>query len=191
MESLVSLYFAEYQDQEVKFHTKRLVQLMAQRFYFSVLHSKQEDVKPVFERFINKNTKTGYVRLTYSKNRVRCAYSDKGYLDYSIKDVMLGLLDNFNLRSNVLDVTTEDFQKWFLGELKSLVDQEEGVTLVAEESVVQSPYDSNDKENYTVQLTLDVDLPNLEVEKDTEGVEEQDGNKTVEQQSSTCLSSSL
>lgn len=180
MESLVSLYFAEYQDQEVKFHTKRLVQLMAQRFYFSVLHSKQEDVKPVFERFINKNTKTGYVRLTYSKNRVRCAYSDKGYLDYSIKDVMLGLLDNFNLRSNVLDVTTEDFQKWFLGELKSLVDQEEGVTLVAEESVVQSPYDSNDKENYTVQLTLDVDLPNLEVEKEPEEGEEQDGEKTVE-----------
>jgi hypothetical protein len=45
--------------------------------------------------------------------------------------------------------------------------------------VVQSPYDNSDDENYTIQLTLDVDLPNLEVEKEPEG-EEQDGEETVE-----------
>lgn len=180
MKSLVSPYFAEYQDKEVKFTTKKLVKLMAQRFYFSVLHSKSEDVKPVFERFIDKDTKTGYVRLTYSKTRVTCVYSDKGYIDYTIKDTMLGLLGDFNLETSVLDLTPEDFQKWFLEELKPLVDQEEGVTLVSEESVVQNPYDNSDDENYTVQLTLDVDLPNLEVEKEPEGEEEQDGNKTVE-----------
>ena len=180
MESLVSLYFAEYQDQEVKFHTKRLVQLMAQCFYFNVLHSDKENVKPTFERFIDKDTKTGYVRLTFSSCRVDSDYAVNGYVDCYIKNTMLNLLHTFNLNVDVLDVTPDDFQKWFLGELKSLVDQEEGVTLVAEESVVQSPYDSNDKENYTVQLTLDVDLPNLEVEKEPEEGEEQDGVKTVE-----------
>ena len=169
----------EYQDKEVKFTVKKLVKLMAQRFYFSVLHGKSEDVKPVFERFIDKDTKTGYVRLTYSKSRVTCVYSDKGYIDYTIKDTMLSLLKDFNLNVDVLDVTPEDFQKWFLEELKPLVDQEEGVTLVSEESVVQSPYDNSDDENYTIQLTLDVDLPNLEVEKEPEG-EEQDGEETVE-----------
>ena len=179
MKSLVSPYFAEYQDKEVKFTVKKLVKLMAQRFYFSVLHGKSEDVKPVFERFIDKDTKTGYVRLTYSKNRVTCVYSDKGYIDYTIKDTMLSLLKDFNLNVDVLDVTPEDFQKWFLEELKPLVDQEEGVTLVSEESVVQSPYDNSDDENYTIQLTLDVDLSNLEVEKEPEG-EEQDGEETVE-----------
>lgn len=181
MESLVSQYFAEYQGKEVKFSTKQLVQLMAQQFYFRVLHSNHEDVKPMFERFIDKTTKTGYVRLTYSKNRVKCAYSDKGYLDYTIKDTLLDLLNCLGLGTSVsvLDVTPEDFQKWFLEELKSLVDQEEGVTLVAEESVVQSPYDNSDDENYTIQLTLDVDLSHLEVEKDTEG-EEQDGEERVE-----------
>lgn len=180
MKSLVSPYFAEYQDKEVKFTTKKLVKLMAQRFYFSVLHGKNEDVKPVFERFIDKDTKTGYVRLTYSKNIVTCVYSDKGYIDYTIKDTMLGLLGDFNLETSVLDLTPEDFQKWFLEELKSLVDQEEGVTLVAEESVVQSPYDNSDDENYTIQLTLDVDLPNLEVEKEPEAEEKQYGEETVE-----------
>ena len=180
MKSLVSPYFAEYQDKEVKFTVKKLVKLMAQRFYFSVLHGKSEDVKPVFERFIDKDTKTGYVRLTYSKNRVTCVYSDKGYIDYTIKETMLGLLGDFNLETSVLDLTPEDFQKWFLEELKSLVDQEEGVTLVAEESVVQSPYDNSDEENYTIQLTLDVDLPNLEVEKEPEEGEQQDGEETVE-----------
>ena len=180
MKSLVSPYFAEYQDKEVKFTTEKLVRLMAQRFYFSVLHGKSEDAKPVFERFIDKDTKTGYVRLTYSKNRVTCVYSDKGYIDYTIKDTMLGLLGDFNLETSVLDLTPEDFQKWFLEELKSLVDQEEGVTLVAEESVVQSPYDNSDDENYTIQLTLDVDLSNLEVEKEPEEGERQDGEETVE-----------
>ena len=32
MKSLVSPYFAEYQDKEVKFTTEKLVRLMAQRF---------------------------------------------------------------------------------------------------------------------------------------------------------------
>lgn len=180
MKSLVSPYFAEYEGKEVKFPTKKLVQLMAQRFYFSVLHSRKDNVKPTFERFIDKDTKTGYVRLTFSSCRVDSDYAVNGYIDCYIKNTMLGLLKDFNLNVDVLDVTPEDFQKWFLEELKSLVDQEEGVTLVAEESVVQSPYDNSDDENYTIQLTLDVDLPNLEVEKEPEGEEEQDGNKTVE-----------
>jgi hypothetical protein len=180
MKSLVSPYFAEYQDKEVKFSTKKLVQLMAQCFYFNVLHSDKENVKPTFERFIDKDTKTGYVRLTFSSCRVDSDYAVNGYVDYTIKETMLGLLGDFNLENSVLDLTPEDFQKWFLEELKSLVDQEEGVTLVAEESVVQSPYDNSDDENYTIQLTLDVDLPNLEVEKEPEGEEEQDGEETVE-----------
>ena len=182
MESLVSQYFAEYQGKEVKFSTKQLVQLMARQFYYRVLHSKQVGVKPTFERFIDKDTKTGYVRLTYTNNRVSSAYSNKGYIDYAVKDTLLDLLNCLGLGTSVsvLDVTPEDFQKWFLEELKSLVDQEEGVTLVAEESVVQSPYDNSDDENYTIQLTLDVDLPNLEVEKEPEGEEEQDGEETVE-----------
>ena len=179
MKSLVGLYFAEYQGKKAVLPTKALVKAMAFRFYLKAMHTKRY-VQPEFERFIDKDTKTGYVRLTYSKNRVTCVYSDKGYIDYTIKETMLGLLGDFNLETSVLDLTPEDFQKWFLEELKSLVDQEEGVTLVAEESVVQSPYDNSDDENYTIQLTLDVDLPNLEVEKEPEEGEEQDGNKTVE-----------
>lgn len=180
MKNLVSPYFAEYEGKEVEFPTKKLVQLMAQRFYFNVLHGKNENVKPTFERFIDKDTKTGYVRLTYSKDRVDSDYAVNGYVDCYIKNTMLYLLKDLNLNVDVLDVTPEDFQKWFLEELKSLVDQEKGVTLVSEESVVQSPYDNSDDENYTIQLTLDVDLPNLEVEKEPEGEEEQDGKETVE-----------
>lgn len=179
MKNLVSPYFAEYEGKEVKFPTKKLVQLMAQRFYFNVLHSHKNNVKSTFERFIDKDTKTGYVRLTFSNCRVDSDYAVNGYIDCYIKDTMLCLLKNFNLNVDVLDVTPEDFQKWFLEELKSFVDQEEGITLVSEESVVQSPYDNSDDKNYTIQLTLDVDLPHLEVEKDTEG-EEQDGDKTIE-----------
>lgn len=179
MKNLVSPYFAEYKGKEVKFPTKKLVQLMAQRFYFNVLHIHNDNVKPTFERFIDKDTKTGYVRLTFSSCKVDSDYAINGYIDCYIKNTMLYLLKDFNLNVDVLDVTPEDFQKWFLEELKSFVDQEEGVTLVSEESVVQNPYDNSDDENYTVQLTLDVDLPNLEVEKEPEG-EEQDGNKTVE-----------
>lgn len=179
MENVVSPYFAEYEDKEVKFSTKKLVQLMAQCFYFNVLHSDKENVKPTFERFIDKDTKTGYVRLTFSSCRVDSDYAVNGYVDCYIKNTMLNLLHTFNLNVDVLDVTPDDFQKWFLDELKPLIDQEEGVTLVAEESVVQSPYDNSADKNYTIQLTLDVDLPHLEVEKDTEG-EEQDGEKTIE-----------
>ena len=173
MESLVGSYFAEYQGKKVVLPTKALVKTMAFNFYLKAMLTNRY-VEPNFERFIDKNTKTGYVRLTYSKgSAVKSGASLKDFIKFEMNN-------NFGyVTANIIDVTPEDFQKWFLEELKSLVDQEEGVTLVAEESVVQSPYDNSDEENYTIQLTLDVDLPNLEVEKEPEG-EEQDGEETVE-----------
>lgn len=164
MKSLVGSYFAEYQGKEAVLPTKAFVKTMAFNFYLNAMLTDQ-DVNPSFERFIDKDTKTGYVRLTYSKVSVVNGRSFKDFMKFEMNN-------NFgHLTADILDVTPEDFQKWFLEELKSLVDQEEGVTLVAEESVVQSPYDSSDEENYTIQLTLDVDLPNLEVEKEPEGEE--------------------
>lgn len=173
MESLVGSYFAEYQGKKVVLPTKALVKTMAFNFYLKAMLTNRY-VEPNFERFIDKNTKTGYVRLTYSKSSaVKSGASLKDFIKFEMNN-------NFGyVTANIIDVTPEDFQKWFLEELKSLVDQEEGVTLVAEESVVQSPYDNSDDENYTIQLTLDVDLPNLEVEKESEG-EEQDGEETIE-----------
>lgn len=174
MQSLVSLYFAEYQGKKAVLPTEALVKAMAFRFYLKAMHTKKY-VQPEFERYIDKDTKTGYVRLTYSKGTVVSNnMSFKDFMKYDMND-------NSNyIDADVIDATPEDFQKWFLEELKSLVDQEKGVTLVSEESIVQSPYDNSDEENYTIQLTLDVDLPHLEVEKEPEGAEEQDGNKTVE-----------
>lgn len=174
MKSLAGLYFAEYQGKKAVLPTKALVKAMAFRFYLKAMHAKRY-VQPEFERFIDKDTKTGYLRLTYSKDTV--VSNNMPFKDF-MKYEMNGNSDC--ITADILDVTPEDFQKWFLEELKSLVDQEEGVTLVAEESVVQSPYDNSDDENYTIQLTLDVDLPNLEVEKEPEGEEEQDGEETVE-----------
>lgn len=174
MKSLAGLYFAEYQGKKAVLPTKALVKAMAFRFYLKAMHTKRY-VQPEFERFIDKDTKTGYLRLTYSKDTV--VNNDISFKDF-MKYEMNGNSDC--IIADVIDTTPEDFQKWFLEELKSLVDQEEGVTLVAEESVVQSPYDNSDDENYTIQLTLDVDLPNLEVEKEPEGEEKQYGEETVE-----------
>jgi hypothetical protein len=173
MESLVGSYFAEYQGKKVVLPTKALVKAMAFNFYLKAMLTNRY-VEPNFERFIYKNTKTGYVRLTYSKgSAVKSGASLKDFMKYEMNG------NSDCITADVIDLLQRTFQKWFLEELKSLVDQEEGVTLVAEESVVQSPYDNSDDENYTIQLTLDVDLPNLEVEKEPEG-EEQDGEETVE-----------
>lgn len=173
MKSLAGLYFAEYQGKKAVLPTKALVKAMAFRFYLKAMHTKRY-VQPEFERFIYKDTKTGYLRLTYSKDTVvNNNISFKDFMKYEING------NSDCITADVIDTTPEDFQKWFLEELKSLVDQEEGVTLVAEESVVQSPYDNSDEENYIIQLTLDVDLPNLEVEKESEEGE-QDGEETVE-----------
>lgn len=150
MKSIVRQYYNCKQNSSFKFDNKTIVELMAYCFY------KRMDS---FDHDFMRDLDNGYITLSFvDKNEVcRNKYDGSPVVFTNLHDKFASILKDIDANMNTLDINADDFQKYFLEGLKKYIDQEPGVTLNLEQSVVQNPF--NTSQSFTIQLVLDVEAP--------------------------------